>query len=104
VTSPGSLCRGDDYKSHVKCISEGQKYGGKGYEAKTHKGDAKQQAWIQVRVPPILLLIPTCFLLGAQQMGVPETARLRVQQKCQNIRKDKIVLHLYLVRVCSQDI
>lgn len=38
---------GDDYKSHVKCISEGQKYGGKGYEAKTHKGDAKQQAWIQ---------------------------------------------------------
>lgn len=38
---------GDDYKSHVKCISENQKYGGKGYEAKTHKGDAKQQAWIQ---------------------------------------------------------
>ncbi|XP_028614038.1 cell growth-regulating nucleolar protein [Grammomys surdaster] len=38
---------GDDYKSHVKCISEGQKYGGKGYEAKTNKGDAKQQAWIQ---------------------------------------------------------
>lgn len=38
---------GDDYKSHVKCISESQKYGGKGYEAKTHKGDAKQQAWIQ---------------------------------------------------------
>ncbi|GAB1289610.1 Cell growth-regulating nucleolar protein [Apodemus speciosus] len=38
---------GDDYKNHVKCISEGQKYGGKGYEAKTHKGDAKQQAWIQ---------------------------------------------------------
>ncbi|KAL6033531.1 hypothetical protein STEG23_023547 [Scotinomys teguina] len=39
--------RGDDYKGHVKCISEGQKYGGKDYEAKTHKGDAKQQAWIQ---------------------------------------------------------
>lgn len=38
---------GDDYKSHVKCISEGEKYGGKGYEAKTYKGDAKQQAWIQ---------------------------------------------------------
>lgn len=38
---------GDDYKSHVKCISEDQKYGGKGYEGKTHKGDAKQQAWLQ---------------------------------------------------------
>ncbi|XP_029804595.1 cell growth-regulating nucleolar protein isoform X2 [Suricata suricatta] len=38
---------GDDYKAHVKCISEEQKYGGKGYEGKTHKGDAKQQAWTQ---------------------------------------------------------
>ncbi|XP_017394387.1 cell growth-regulating nucleolar protein [Cebus imitator] len=38
---------GDDYKNHVKCISEDQKYGGKGYEGKTHKGDIKQQAWIQ---------------------------------------------------------
>ncbi|XP_027622010.1 cell growth-regulating nucleolar protein [Tupaia chinensis] len=38
---------GDDYKNHVKCISEDQKYGGKGYEGKTFKGDVKQQAWIQ---------------------------------------------------------
>ncbi|XP_062991712.1 cell growth-regulating nucleolar protein [Elgaria multicarinata webbii] len=38
---------GDDYKCHVKCLSEDQKYGGKGYEAKTHKGDVKQQEWIQ---------------------------------------------------------
>ncbi|KFW78447.1 Cell growth-regulating nucleolar protein [Manacus vitellinus] len=38
---------GDDYKEHVKCISEDQKYGGKGFEAKTNKGDAKQQEWIQ---------------------------------------------------------
>lgn len=38
---------GNDYKNHVKCVSEDQKYGGKGYEGKTHKGDVKQQAWIQ---------------------------------------------------------
>ncbi|XP_006877341.1 PREDICTED: cell growth-regulating nucleolar protein [Chrysochloris asiatica] len=38
---------GDDYRNHVKCISEDQKYGGRGYEGKTHKGDIKQQAWIQ---------------------------------------------------------
>ncbi|XP_006016835.1 cell growth-regulating nucleolar protein isoform X1 [Alligator sinensis] len=38
---------GDDYKNHVKCISEDQKYGGKGYDAKTNKGDVKQQEWIQ---------------------------------------------------------
>lgn len=40
--------RGDDYKDHNKCISENQKYGGKGYEAKTNKGDVKQQQWMQV--------------------------------------------------------
>uniref|UniRef100_A0A803T329 Ly1 antibody reactive n=1 Tax=Anolis carolinensis TaxID=28377 RepID=A0A803T329_ANOCA len=34
---------GDDYKCHVKCLSEDQKYGGKGFEAKTHKGDVKQE-------------------------------------------------------------
>ncbi|XP_040015332.1 cell growth-regulating nucleolar protein [Xiphias gladius] len=38
---------GGDYKNHNKCISEDQKYGGKGYEAKANKGDVKQQQWIQ---------------------------------------------------------
>ncbi|XP_049645754.1 LOW QUALITY PROTEIN: cell growth-regulating nucleolar protein [Suncus etruscus] len=38
---------GDDYKNHVKCLSEDQKYGGKGYEGKSHKGDVKQQVWLQ---------------------------------------------------------
>ncbi|ELK36007.1 Cell growth-regulating nucleolar protein [Myotis davidii] len=38
---------GEDYKNHVKGISEDQKYGGKGYEGKAHRGDIKQQAWVQ---------------------------------------------------------
>uniref|UniRef100_A0A3P8RSJ3 Cell growth-regulating nucleolar protein n=1 Tax=Amphiprion percula TaxID=161767 RepID=A0A3P8RSJ3_AMPPE len=38
---------GNDYRNHNKCISEDQKYGGKGYEAKANKGDVKQQQWIQ---------------------------------------------------------
>ncbi|XP_061919863.1 cell growth-regulating nucleolar protein isoform X2 [Entelurus aequoreus] len=38
---------GDDYKNHVKCISEDEKYGGKGYEAKAKKGDVKQHQWMQ---------------------------------------------------------
>ncbi|XP_070614226.1 cell growth-regulating nucleolar protein [Erythrolamprus reginae] len=37
----------DDYKYHVKCLTEDQKYGGKNYEAKVLKGDLKQQEWIQ---------------------------------------------------------
>ncbi|XP_037107433.1 cell growth-regulating nucleolar protein [Syngnathus acus] len=38
---------GDDYQNHIKCISEDQKYGGKGYEAKANKGEVKQQQWIE---------------------------------------------------------
>lgn len=38
---------GDDYRNHVKCVSEDQKYGGKGFEAKANKGDVKQQQWLQ---------------------------------------------------------
>ena len=38
---------GDDYKDHVKCVTEDEKYGGKDFEAKTSKGDAKQQEWLQ---------------------------------------------------------
>lgn len=38
---------GNDYRNHNKCISEDQKYGGKGYEAKANKGDVKQQQWLQ---------------------------------------------------------
>ncbi|KAI4900829.1 hypothetical protein NFI96_025099 [Prochilodus magdalenae] len=38
---------GEDYKNHVRCISEDQKYGGKDYEIKANKGDVKQQQWIQ---------------------------------------------------------
>ncbi|NP_001297928.1 cell growth-regulating nucleolar protein [Esox lucius] len=38
---------GNDYKNHIKCITEDQKYGGKGFEAKSKKGDVKQQQWIQ---------------------------------------------------------
>ncbi|XP_078534606.1 cell growth-regulating nucleolar protein isoform X1 [Lissotriton helveticus] len=38
---------GDDYKHHLKCISEDQKYGGKGFEAKANKGEVKQLQWIQ---------------------------------------------------------
>ncbi|XP_039607415.1 cell growth-regulating nucleolar protein [Polypterus senegalus] len=38
---------GNDYLNHLKCMSENEKYGGKGYEAKSSKGDVKQQQWIQ---------------------------------------------------------
>ncbi|XP_076345850.1 cell growth-regulating nucleolar protein isoform X2 [Tachypleus tridentatus] len=40
---------GDNYKTHTKCISEDQKYGGKDYKPKpnANKGEAKQDMWIQ---------------------------------------------------------
>ena len=41
---------GDEYKQHTQCISEDQKYGGKGYQAlqNANKGEAKQEQWLQV--------------------------------------------------------
>ncbi|KAM4052074.1 cell growth-regulating nucleolar protein isoform 1-T3 [Anomaloglossus baeobatrachus] len=38
---------GSDYKTHLKCVTEDEKYGGKGFEAKTKKGEEKQVQWIQ---------------------------------------------------------
>ncbi|CAM9389750.1 unnamed protein product [Lampetra planeri] len=43
----GKDFRGQDYKTHLRCISENEKYGGKGFEAKANKGDVKQQLWLQ---------------------------------------------------------
>lgn len=43
----GADFRGDDYKSHNRCISEDQKYGGRDFQAKANKGDLKQQQWIE---------------------------------------------------------
>lgn len=48
----------------MRCISEDQKYGGKGFEAKTNKGDAKQQEWIQVW---FVVYIPTVTIVCNHQ-------------------------------------
>lgn len=37
---------GEQYASHVKCISEDQKYGGSNYVSKEHKGEKKQEEWV----------------------------------------------------------
>ena len=44
------LFSGDDYKQHTQCVSENEKYGGKGYQApqSANKGEAKQEQWLQV--------------------------------------------------------
>lgn len=38
---------GDDYNSHVKCVSEAERYGGVGFKAKANKGEVKQNSWIE---------------------------------------------------------
>ncbi|XP_029646391.1 LOW QUALITY PROTEIN: cell growth-regulating nucleolar protein-like [Octopus sinensis] len=40
---------GDDFNSHIKCISEEEKYSGKDYKARPaqNKGEVKQDAWLQ---------------------------------------------------------
>ncbi|XP_037685321.1 cell growth-regulating nucleolar protein isoform X2 [Choloepus didactylus] len=84
---------GNDYKNHVKCISEDQKYGGRGYEGKTHKGDIKQQAWIQkiselIKRPNVS---PKVRELLEQISGYDNVPRKRV--KFQNWMKNSLKVH-----------
>lgn len=71
------MFRGDDYKEHVKCVSEDQKYGGKDFEVKTNKGDAKQQEWIQVR-----------FLLYTDMINNCSLQPLKIQEKLYWVKPD----------------
>ncbi|XP_076461870.1 cell growth-regulating nucleolar protein-like [Babylonia areolata] len=38
---------GDSYQTHIKCVSEEEKYSGKNFVAKPNKGEVKQEQWIQ---------------------------------------------------------
>ena len=41
--------RNDEYKYHVKCITESEKYESKSsYVSKANKGELKQNAWLEV--------------------------------------------------------
>ncbi|XP_055016978.1 LOW QUALITY PROTEIN: cell growth-regulating nucleolar protein [Boleophthalmus pectinirostris] len=81
---------GDDYKDHVRCISEDQKYGGKGYEAKANKGDVKQQQWLQkvqvaLNKPGICARLKSVLQQVATYDNVP-----RKQAKFQNWMKNSL--------------
>lgn len=39
---------GKDYESHIKCITEEERYSGKGFTAKEKKGEKKQNAWVEM--------------------------------------------------------
>ncbi|CAH0401631.1 unnamed protein product [Chilo suppressalis] len=39
---------GQDYESHIKCITEEERYSGKGFTAKEKKGEKKQTAWVEM--------------------------------------------------------
>jgi len=38
---------GDEFNTHVKCVSEAERYGGVGFKAKANKGEVKQNSWIE---------------------------------------------------------
>ncbi|XP_032523506.2 cell growth-regulating nucleolar protein [Danaus plexippus] len=39
---------GTDYEAHTKCITEEERYSGKGFTAKEKKGEKKQNAWVEM--------------------------------------------------------
>lgn len=43
------LCfSGNDYEDHTKCITEEERYSGKGFVAKAKKGEQKQNTWVEM--------------------------------------------------------
>lgn len=40
--------RGKDYESHIKCITEEERYSAKGFQAKEKKGEKKQNTWVEM--------------------------------------------------------
>lgn len=40
--------RGNDYEAHIKCVTEEERYSGKGFTAKEKKGEKKQTAWVDM--------------------------------------------------------
>ncbi|CAB1354185.1 unnamed protein product [Coregonus sp. 'balchen'] len=84
---------GNDYKNHIKCITEDQKYGGKGYEAKSNKGDVKQQQWIQriqeaMNKPGISAMLKDVLSQVSSYDNVP-----RKKSKFQNWMKNSLKIH-----------
>ncbi|MEE6462510.1 hypothetical protein FKM82_001620 [Ascaphus truei] len=89
----GKVFWGDEYKSHLKCISEDQKYGGKDYEAKANKGDVKQQQWIQIiqdltKKPGISSNIQNILNQISSYDNIP-----RKKAKFQNWMKNSLKIH-----------
>lgn len=39
---------GQDYEVHTKCVTEEERYSGKGFQAKEKKGEKKQNAWVEM--------------------------------------------------------
>ncbi|KAM4709919.1 cell growth-regulating nucleolar protein [Discoglossus pictus] len=84
---------GDDYKQHLKCISEDQKYGGKAFEAKTNKGDVKQQQWIErinevMKKPSISANLRNILSQISTYDNIP-----RKKAKFQNWMKNSLKIH-----------
>ncbi|XP_068133500.1 cell growth-regulating nucleolar protein [Hyperolius riggenbachi] len=84
---------GEDYKNHLKCISEDQKYGGKAFEAKANKGDVKQQQWIQriqevMKKPSITPNLKNILTQVSTYDNIP-----RKKAKFQNWMKNSLKIH-----------
>ncbi|GFQ97423.1 cell growth-regulating nucleolar protein [Trichonephila clavata] len=77
---------GDDYKAHVKCITENEKYGGKDYVPKptSNKGELKQEMWIEHINSTLATKKVSGFLNELLRQIVNHTNIPRKQQKFEN--------------------
>ncbi len=57
--------RGDEYKAHVKCLTESERYESKSsYVSKANKGELKQNAWLEVHAKNIFFLFFTAITIN----------------------------------------
>ncbi|XP_043462621.1 cell growth-regulating nucleolar protein [Leptopilina heterotoma] len=74
--------RGDEYVKHTKCITENERYGGKGFQLKAsaNKGERKQQEWINV---------VQNLLNSSTDLSAPERNILNTLSRHENIPRKK---------------
>lgn len=78
-----SLIRGDEFKLHVKCISEAEKYNGPDWKPSSsqNKGERKQVAWIET--------VNAVLDKGKQNMTPGQIALLKAISKHDNVPRKK---------------
>uniref|UniRef100_A0A0B6Z578 Uncharacterized protein n=2 Tax=Arion vulgaris TaxID=1028688 RepID=A0A0B6Z578_9EUPU len=86
---------GNDYQTHIKCITEDEKYCGKGYVPKVNKGEVKQEQWIEKVQNAIERSVSNPKLKGVLERLKDYPNIPRKKQKFENFLKNSLRVNSY---------